>query len=278
MNDQAEWCSGIGGAGVYWEGGAIWAADAGGAQWFTRDLVIGGRTDGGTHRLASYNVRTAALVDPIYTGALSEIKGSAHGHWVVQDPSGLTDSLGRHNAVARVSAGPLMGPDGSYAHKRHFLSTAWDVLEVGGGLFQISAIEAYDIVNYGNRRLSWRDAASTPRAYGMPVPIPISIPYFGFRYVFVGSELWQLYQADDARLVFHPRGDRYGYAVDPGPTIYAPCGFMLTPTTVRIAWSTNEGEAAAFIGATTIDLTSAPIALSSASVPLPEPTPPSGCS
>lgn len=277
FNGLGEWCSGIAGAGVHWEGGTIWAAGvAGGAQWLNDDEVIGQRYDDGfPARVEAYNVRTTDTRLISGEGTVG-LYGSRHGHWVSLVPAvGTRDWLGRFYPLG----GPgEMGPDGSYMFRPNRNGSGWAILDPDGAQVMVTGGASADLVSYGNRRATWRDSNSQPGAYGLPAPTPITIPYYFLVYVFVGSEIWQLYQTVDGRVVFHPRGDPRGYVLYTG-NAWRYDGFVLTPTTVRLVWSIVDGDHFVNIRTTVVDLTTARTVLSTASFPSPPGPvpPPTGC-
>jgi hypothetical protein len=284
LNTLGEWCSGIAGVGVFWQGGTIWV-EGGGAAWLTRDEVIGQKT-GPTPPVGLYkrDIRTGAEA-LLLAAPISLVEGSGAGHWAVQIPDGVRDSFGRlHRGIdAQGQAGPsgtsegALGPDGSLAIKRLYLSNGpWDVVEPDGSRWLLtSGNVSRDLVNYGLRTATWLNEAGAWQSIGVPVPLPLTAPAWWFRYVSVPDSLWpiwQLYQAADGRLLFHPRGDTWGYELDQGPNTFRPdASVSVVDGRITIAWSIRQGDAPDAIRVRQLSLSEPRVDLS---VPPPPPMPP----
>lgn len=264
LNDLGEWCAGIANVGVYWQGGTIWpAGQGGGAQWLNDDEVIGQKTGGlGPDEpvgLYAHHVRTGKD-RLLFAGGVHFVGGSGHGHWVIRTVDGgvsvVRDSIGRALVDAGIGDG-AMGPDGSYVVKRKYHSAGpFDVYEPDGSRRLLTNEDVFDLVNYGQRRLTWTAPDGTWLALGVPVPQPLTTPVYSFRYVFIGSELWQLYQLPDWRLVCHQHGDPNGYVLHTGET-HRPDASRLVDGRVRLVWSVQQGDPSHAIRTHDLDLSEA---------------------
>jgi hypothetical protein len=217
LNNIGEWCSGIAGVGVYWQGGTIWpAGEAGGAQWYNNTEVIAHRFDG-VHELGlwSYDVWTKAET-LLATGPISLLCGSKNNDWIIQQPDGIRDSNGRFHVSAGIGDG-FLGPDGSYVLKLEYHSIGpYDLLFEDNSRIRVSEEAMWNVQNYGDGQLTWQLDNFSWVSRNLPIPKPLENPVHAFKYISINGAYWQIYQMSDARWVFHPYDDNEGYVLYTG--------------------------------------------------------------
>lgn len=261
LNEVNEWCSGIAGVGVYWSGGTIRqpGQGGGGAQWWDIDEVLFQDTTQPTARLMAHDI-TNGNERELFVGPVYGICGSGHGHWAILSAvagvSVVYDSFGRAFHGADLPANAL-GPDGSLVIKDNRASAGpYHVWEPDGSNWLLTDGEVYDLQNYGNHRLTWKDGQSVRHSVGYPVALPLAEPAWWFKYLEIDGVLWQLYQMYDGTLVFHPRGDQNGYAIYQGDTFLPDVAQLHSGSSVRIVWSVTQGDVAASIRTQDVSLAS----------------------
>lgn len=252
LNSRGDWCTGIAGAGAYigtvdaagrlvpWHS---WpAGTAGGHAWVDDETVITQRYDGvgGVEqpRVVAWSTRTRQESLIRNHGASAAAGGG--GVWAVFFRNGVTTSTGL--ALPEAGLGPV-GPDGAVAIKTRYHSYGpWMVHERDGSAWQLTAGDAHTIQLLGQGRGCWIEDGQ-PRAVGVPVPQPITRPFWWLRMVETPEGWWCLYQAEDGRLLLHPATDTVGYEVAPvGSLTYAPDVVRLPTGKLRVIWAVSQGE------------------------------------
>lgn len=218
--------------------------------------------DGVNGRLQKIDVTTS--LESRVGGPITTVRGGG-GVWAAflsdNGVTGVFSSTGLSLPPAGLGD---VGPDGAIALAASYQDDGpWYVHEKDGSEWSLTNNSALNIQLLGSHRAFWTEAGE-PFVTGVPLPAPISRPFWFPRMIEAQGKWWILYQESaDNRLVIHPVDSTAGYVIASGQDIFNPHVIILSNGKARVIWSTNLGETPDAIHLKDVDLTAATVDLGS---------------
>lgn len=242
LNSIGKWCSGIAGAGAYYDGQTIAGGGSGGANFMDDTRVVYQDCSSGVCQTMIFNTENGTKTLAHAEGA-NEIRGGG-GVWAkFLVATGVRTSLGLHLPEAGLYD---VGPDGAVAVRDVYQANGpHSVHEKDGSSWVLSnSMDGIkDVHLLGDRRVIWTDVRAGVQTIGAPLPKLMAEGGYFIQMAEVNGA-WYVGYANSQGLVIHPAQDATK------PTILHPehvehmFGLTLRAVgnAVYYAYATNEGE------------------------------------
>lgn len=253
LNSKGEWCAGIGGSTVSYQGQVIATPAAGSASWIDDTHIIYQQCDGDVCRLYIYDTTTGQIAIAANRGANSiAAGGKVWAAWLAG--YGLYASTGLYLPDAGLIT--VGRSDGAIGYKKVYQSDGpYYAKETDGSEWLITQTLG-QLQLLGNQEACWTADSTIHTTEGVPTPI-IENWNYGMRMVLVNNTQWWVLYASSATgcYVAHPAENPGGPIAIHPELSEQQFGFdaVAVGSIIHYVFATNEGESPESVVKGTID-------------------------